>query len=205
MDKSYDLYISTPIWSIRVGVVVKTEQLHGYTSQVRINALYASNPFDSAVQERAPVGLTRYYLCHLLNIIIEDCQLDTGSTIVLEADPSKDNGLVEKVYKRMGFKEHKDIRGFMHTNIGQLMLWCKPDGKHDITPFLKVVTPKNSLSTKFEFRIGSTEWEQLVIFDGIISTSSRGVVPLSRIRVTMLQDIKELVNSQGFAIKEIIS
>jgi len=98
-------------------------------SSIRISGLYSK---ENKKQPRAPKGYTRKMLCYGLYLLLEHGRVTEDDVISLEADPSDNNNLVEKVYKPMGFElvaatSETITGGLMTSNVKTILAWCNEE------------------------------------------------------------------------------
>ena len=106
IGKIYTLTISAK--NASVGFTIKKEKFSGYTdipknfvSDFRLNSLYKQ---VNKKQPPAPQKFTRKMLCYGLCYILHNIStVNLHSIISLEADPSPNSNLINKVYIPMGF------------------------------------------------------------------------------------------------------
>lgn len=97
------------------------------TSQLRIAGLYSQK---NEKKPSAPKKYTRKMLCYALTLLLHHNHISETDIISLEADPSPNNNLINKVYIPMGFElvvETGDgfTGGLMKSSVQQILLWCK--------------------------------------------------------------------------------
>lgn len=95
-------------------------------SNIRVAGLYSK--YDEN-KSRAPKGYTRKMLCYGLYLLLEHGLINLNDIISIEADPSPNNNLVNKVYIPMGFemvaKTSETITGgLMKSNVKRILSWC---------------------------------------------------------------------------------
>lgn len=98
-----------------------------FTSSIRIAGLYSR---QDEKNPRAPKNYTRKMLCYGLYLLLQHNIIYKTDIISLEADPSDNNNLVNKVYIPMGFKlvaktEDNISGGLMKSNVKTILSWCK--------------------------------------------------------------------------------
>ena len=90
------LVIKKEIWNEELGGYSLWDD-HPFTSDIRL-VEYCSEGSDNLCESHA-----NQMLCMLLKQLVCDKKLTLESIIVVEADPSKGDALVKKVYEPMGF------------------------------------------------------------------------------------------------------
>jgi hypothetical protein len=98
-----------------------------FTSSIRIAGLYSR---QDEKKPRAPKNYTRRMLCYGLYLLLQHNIIYKSDIISLEADPSDNNNLVNKVYIPMGFQlvaktENNISGGLMKSNVKTILSWCK--------------------------------------------------------------------------------
>lgn len=98
-------------------------------SSIRISGLYSK---ENEEKPRAPKGYTRKMLCYGLCLLLQHGRVTEDDVISLEADPSDNNNLVEKVYKPMGFElvaatSETITGGLMTSNVKTILSWCNEE------------------------------------------------------------------------------
>lgn len=97
------------------------------TSQLRIAGLYSCK---DKKKPSAPKKYTRKMLCYALTLLLHHDRISETDVISLEADPSPNNNLINKVYIPMGFElvaETGDsiTGGLMKSTVQEILDWCK--------------------------------------------------------------------------------
>lgn len=80
-----------------------------FTSKLRIAGLYSR---EDKNLPPAPKGFVRRKLCEQLQKMVDDDVLNLDSIVALEADPSDNDDLINKVYEPMGFELKSRFKRF---------------------------------------------------------------------------------------------
>lgn len=128
-------FLDITVDNAKVGITLQTDifKKNNYyklkenvVSQLRINSLYSR---VNKEKPRAPKNLTRKMLCYGLLLLIKKGRIHLNNIISLEADPSDNNNLINKVYIPMGFTlEAMDIEnegGLMSAKVSTILNWCE--------------------------------------------------------------------------------
>lgn len=97
------------------------------TSSIRICGLYSKVDKN---KPRSPKKYSRKMLCYGLHLLLLHGRISLSDTISLEADPSENNNLVEKVYVPMGFQlvaqTSPEVKtgGLMISDVETILSWC---------------------------------------------------------------------------------
>lgn len=97
------------------------------TSQLRIAGLYSRK---DEKKPSAPKKYTRKMLCYALTLLLHHDRISETDVISLEADPSPNNNLINKVYIPMGFELVAETGesitgGLMKSTVQEILDWCR--------------------------------------------------------------------------------
>lgn len=97
------------------------------SSSIRICGLYSKVDEN---KPRSPKKYSRKMLCYGLHLLLLHGKISISDIISLEADPSENNNLVEKVYIPMGFhlvaQTSPEVKtgGLMISDVRTILSWC---------------------------------------------------------------------------------